>query len=92
MIVVLYTGLTVLGPYLLGIAIDVRTLVRLIEAGFVAGGFVSPGIRQFSFDRYQEHPARGVDDPEVWDRISPPHPSRKSASLWGAIPTGAESL
>lgn len=58
---------------LLGIAIDVRTLVRLIEAGFVAGGFVSPGIRQFSFDSYQEHAARVMDDPEFWDRISPGH-------------------
>jgi hypothetical protein len=57
----------------LGIAISPAGMVRLVRAGFVAGGQTTPGINQFDYLDYRRHEAAVESDPEFWDRTEPGH-------------------
>ncbi len=57
----------------LGIAISMRGLARLIDAGFVAGERVTPGVRQFDYFDYRRHEAAVAADPEFWERKQTGH-------------------
>jgi hypothetical protein len=52
----------------LGIAISVRGMRRLIDAGFVKGEAITPGVRQFDYFDYRRHEAAVASDPEFWVR------------------------
>lgn len=55
----------------LGIAISVRGMRRLVDAAFVQGEAITPGVRQFDYFDYLRHEAAVSKDPEFWERKEP---------------------
>lgn len=55
---------------LLGIACSPRTLVRLMDAGFIETRRPTPNTREFSYDSYLAHVA-ATADPEFWSQTAP---------------------
>ena len=55
----------------LGIGISTNSMVRLIEAGFVASQKTTPGLYQFDYHSFRDHEARVAQDSEFWTTIEP---------------------
>ena len=55
----------------LGLGIDYRLFLRLINAGFVKGQKVTPSTYTFSLESYEAHLEAVRNDPEFWSETHP---------------------